>query len=186
MPAHRLPESFMSDSSLPPESESGPQPPLKPLRYALAGMVVIATVAAAGAWWFFGQSTRTGKLPGRFDLDTAMSLAGEQVPGHIESFYFVVLERGTPDEVTELSILMVKAAGEHDFLGVAGADPEYNLEILAASLARLPPASLSGLVLIYVGPPNQEAVVAPMVQPSGAELRFAPYDPSVPDPADTI
>lgn len=112
-----------------------------------------------------------------FNLDTAMRLAGTQVPPDLESFYFFAMTDETPEavEVTELGGKLMQAAQEHDYLGIAGPDPERNRRTLLAALAAHQADDLKTLVLIYVGPDSHRAAVGEAAQKAGFEARFVTY-----------
>jgi hypothetical protein len=110
-----------------------------------------------------------------------MNLAGAAVPEGTESFYFFVLEPDARGESEELADTLVRAAGEHEFLGIAGADAAHNRTVLLAALHRVRPRTLAGLIVIYVGPRDHEAELQSEVGASGAELRFVPYQPPAPE-----
>ncbi|MDP3293562.1 MAG: hypothetical protein Q8M37_02340 [Nevskia sp.] len=112
-----------------------------------------------------------------FNLDTAMRLAGTQVPPDLESFYFFAMTNEMPEavEVTELGGKLMQAAQEHDYLGIAGPDPERNRRTLLAALAAHQADDLKMLVLIYVGPDSHRAAVGEAAQKAGFEARFVTY-----------
>lgn len=143
--------------------------------------LLIAALAALwlGLWRLeLGRQALRAIERATYDLDAAMELAGAQVPSYVESFYFFVLEPDSGDESAELAGKLAQAAGEGEFLGIAGPDAEHNRSVLLAALALLARQNLAGLVIIYVGPPAQEAELQERVGAAGAELRFAPYVPA--------
>jgi hypothetical protein len=153
-------------------------------RHALpaAGIAVaVAAVAIAGVYQH-RRALHAAALAA-YDVDTAMSLAGRQVPSVTDSFYFFVLEHASDAEITELAEKLAQAATEHDYIGVTGADADYNRSALLSALAANRARRLDGLVIIYLGPPEHEPVLAPVVQASGAEFRFVQY---VPEPDGSI
>lgn len=112
-----------------------------------------------------------------FNLDTAMRLAGTQVPPNLESFYFFAMIDEAPEavDVNELGGKLMQAAQEHDYLGIAGPDPERNRRTLLAALAAHQADDLKALVLIYVGPDSHRAAVSAAAQAAGFEARFVTY-----------
>lgn len=112
-----------------------------------------------------------------FDLDTAMRLAGTQVPVELDSFYFFAMIDETPEvvDVAELGRKLMQAAQEHDYLGVAGPDPERNRRTLLAALAAHQADDLKPLVLIYIGPDSHRADIGAAAQTAGFELRYVSY-----------
>jgi len=151
---------------------------------ALAAAGALALAACSGAGRIPGpEAAAPAVLLAAYDLGLAMDLAGSQVPDEVEAFYFFVLDTDASGETGELAQKLVQAADEHDFLGIAGADPEHNRAILLAALSVPRERDLDGLVIIYVGPADQEAELAEYVRAAGAELRFVRYAPA---PADTI
>jgi hypothetical protein len=159
------------------ETPTDPAPPRRLRRWLLAG-ALLGAAAAVGVTlhWVRGQAARRAAAIASYDLNAAMDLAGAVVPTHIESFYFFVLEPDV-DESGELANKLVQAAHEQDFLGIAGADAEHNRRVLRAALAIVQPGTLSGLVIIYVGPKNHEAELQPLIDAAGAQLRFVVYLP---------
>lgn len=158
--------------------------PRRPWLAACLGAAVLAGCAAAPP-----APPAVAVLPAPaagYDLDLAMNLAGDQVPPYVDEFYFFVLDVDANGETAELADTLVRAASEHDFLGIAGADPEHNRDILLAALTVPRDRTLQGLIIIYVGPADQEADLADFVRDTGAELRFVPYVPPAPAAADTI
>ena len=109
-----------------------------------------------------------------FDRDTTISLATAQVPVEIDSFYFFVLDTETSVEQdsAELATTLRRAAAERDYLGIVGPDPERNRLTLLAALEAARGKTLSGVIVIYVGPIEQVDDLLPRVRASGAELRF--------------
>jgi hypothetical protein len=141
-------------------------------------VTLLIVVAGAGALrWFEQRTGQHAAATAAYDLDAAMDLAGFQVPAEVESFYFFVLDPGADGETGELAQKLVQAAGENDFVGIAGADPEHNREVLRAALALTGARDLKGLIIIYVGPPDHEAELVPLVRATGAQLRFVTYRP---------
>jgi hypothetical protein len=114
-----------------------------------------------------------------YDLDTAFNLAGEQVPPLVREYYFFALIDETPpaQEAEELAQKLRQAAQERDFLGISGPDPGRNRRALLAALERLRGERLDGLVLIYLGPVEQEAEIVEILQQRGVEPRFVAYPP---------
>ena len=140
-----------------------------------AGLAAAAAIAIGAIAWY-AQRPGAGPVIGEpFDLNTAMNLIGEQVPSEVESFYFFVLEPKSPTEAPELAAKMVEAAGQHEFLGITGADAGHNRAVLLAALAVPRDKPLQGLVIIYAGPPEQETELREVVLRNGAEFRFVPY-----------
>ncbi len=117
-----------------------------------------------------------------FNLDMAMRLAGSQVPAETESFYFfpMVDEVPEPVDVHELGGKLIQAAKEHDYLGIAGPDPERNRRTLLAALAAHQADDLKTLVLIYLGPDSHRGDIEAAARKAGFEARFVTY----PEPGD--
>lgn len=118
-----------------------------------------------------------------FNLDTAMRLAGTQVPPELESFYFFAMLEPVPEaqDIAELGIKMQAAANERDYLGIAGPDPERNRRTLLGALDAHRGEDLSGMILIYVGPVSHRDSVSGAAAAAKVELRFVAY-PEVPPP----
>jgi len=114
-----------------------------------------------------------------YDLDTAFNLAGEQVPLMVQEYYFFALIGETPpaQEAGELAQKLRQAAHERDYLGISGPDPRRNRRALLAALQQLRGEPLDGLVLIYLGPVEQEAEIVEILQQRGIEPRFVAYPP---------
>ncbi len=114
-----------------------------------------------------------------YDLDTAFNLAGEEVPLLVQEYYFFALIGETPpaQEAEDLAQKLRQAARERDFLGVSGPDPRRNRRALLEALERLDGERLDGLVLIYLGPVEQEAEIVEILRQRGAEPRFVAYPP---------
>jgi len=112
-----------------------------------------------------------------FDLDTAMRLAGSQVPPELDSFYFFAMLEPAPEaqDIAELGSKMQAAARERDYLGVAGPDSERNRRTLLAALDAHRDEDLSGMILIYVGPDSHRDTVSSAAQAAKVELRFVAY-----------
>lgn len=139
-----------------------------------------ATALAAAAL----ASTATSAAPGggepvnaAFNLDTAMRLAGTRVPAELDSFYFFAMIDEAPElvDVAELGDKLAQAAAEHDYLGVAGPDPERNRRTLLAALAARKATDLKALKLIYLGPDSHRAEISAAAQAAGFELHFLSY-----------
>ena len=148
-----------------------------------AGLAAAALIAVGLAVWLQKRPGEGTAAAEPFNLDTAMNLIGAEVPTGVESFYFFVLEAKSPTETSELAEKMVQAAGEHEFLGITGADPSHNRAVLLAALAVPRQQDLRGLIIIYAGPPEQETELREVVLKNGAEFRFVPYAPG---PGETI
>jgi hypothetical protein len=114
-----------------------------------------------------------------YDLDTAFNLAGEQVPLLVQEYYFFALigEAAPAREAAELAQKLRQAAREHDYLGISGPDPARNRRALLAALQQLRGQPLDGLVLIYLGPVEQEAEIVETLRDRGIEPRFVAYPP---------
>lgn len=156
-----------------------------------AALAITAATGALGAWLHLRMAAQqAAEFETAFNVNQAMELAGAEVPPGIESFYFFILERAAPDESSELADKLELAADENDYVGIAGADSKHNREVLLAALQRVLDASrgrvLTGLVIIYVGPADQEAELTTVVKAAGAELRFVPYSIVVPAKQETI
>ena len=166
-------------------SSADPVPPFTAVpsarhwRISLAAALTATLAVAAIGFWLNARAPHplvTGGAP--FDLDTAMALAGGEVPSQIEDFYFFPLDRNVAGESVELSEKLTLAAAQREYLGVAGADPEHNLTVVLDALATNGRRDLSGLILIYIGPVEQKDKLASAVSVTGAELRFVPYAPA--------
>ena len=118
-----------------------------------------------------------------FNLDTAMRLAGTQVPPELESFYFFAMLEPVPEaqDIAELGSKMQAAARERDYLGIAGPDPERNRRTLLAALDAHRGEDLSGMILIYVGPASHRESVSGAAAAARVVLRFVAY-PELPPP----
>lgn len=153
----------------------------------MAALSITLATALVGGWLHLRmaaqQAAETG--PG-FNATQAMELAGAQVPAETEGFYFFILERAAPDESADLAAKLGLAADEHDFVGIAGADAQHNRRVLLAALAATRDRELAGLVIIYVGPADQEEELNAVVRAAGAELRFVPYTHAAPAIQETI
>lgn len=136
-----------------------------------------ATAAPASA---SGPATSAGPA---FDLDTAMALAGQQVPPDLDSFYFFAMLEAEPQpgDVGELGEKMLAASSERDYLGVAGPDAERNRRTLLAAFEARRGDDLSGMILIYLGPARDRAEVEAAAAASRVTLRYVPY-PAEPQP----
>lgn len=134
-----------------------------------AAAVVPAVVAPAEA---AGEPINTA-----FNLDIAMRLAGTQVPAETESFYFFPMVDEVPEavDVHELGGKLMQAAQEHDYLGIAGPDPERNRRTLLAALAAHQSDDLKTLVLIYLGPDSHRGDIETAARKAGFEARFVTY-----------
>jgi hypothetical protein len=152
-----------------------------------AALSAVLAVAAIGGWLHMRMAKQQAAEAGAvFDATQAMELAGAEVPPDIESFYFFILERDAPDESAELANKLGLAAEEHDYVGIAGADSNHNRRVLLAALKAVRGRHLAGLVIIYVGPAEHEDELAAVVRSAGAELRFVPYQMTVPARQETI
>lgn len=161
-----------------------PAPSPATRRWPLALALAAVAVLALGTLRWYHERPRAGLVPAQsFDLDTAMNLIGAEVPSDVESFYFFVLEPRADPEAPELAAKMVQAAGEHDFIGITGADAGHNRAVLLAALALPRERDLRGLIIIYAGPPEQESELRDVVLKNGAEFRFVEYKPTT---AETI
>lgn len=142
-------------------------------------MLLTLATAAGGAWigkkW---QLQQAAAATAGFDFNLAIELAGAAVPEDLESFYFFPLDRSSPDPGPELQAVLIRAAAEHEYLGITGADAQYNLEVLLAALAAPRADTLAGLVIVYVGPAEHESQLRPSVNAAGAELQFVIYSPA--------
>jgi hypothetical protein len=112
-----------------------------------------------------------------YDLETAMVLAGKAVPDTVEEYYFFALfEDPIPfDEVSLLASKLRDAANEHDYLGIAGPDPERTRHSLLAALEANRDRPLTGLTVIFVGPIEHRQEMVRAVRSSGAEIRYVTY-----------
>ena len=140
-----------------------------------AAAVVPAVVAPA-------EATAGEPINSTFNLDIAMRLAGTQVPAETESFYFFPMVDEVPEavDVHELGGKLMQAAREHDYLGIAGPDPERNRRTLLAALAAHQTDDLKTLVLIYLGPDSHRDEISAAARKAGFEARFVTY----PEPGD--
>ncbi len=155
------------------ETRSPPRGWPGPLAAALA--ITLATAAIGGWLHLRTAEQQVAESDAGFNVTQAMELAGTQVPPEIESFYFFILEREAPDESADLADKLGLAADAHDYVGIAGADARHNREVLLAALGAARGRVLTGLVIIYVGPADQEAELSVAIKATGAELRFVPY-----------
>jgi hypothetical protein len=116
-------------------------------------------------------------LAEEYDLNTAFNLAGEQVPGLVEEYYFLVLIGDVPpeQEAAELAQKLRQAAREHDYLGLTGPDPQRNRRALLTALESLDDAPLQGLVVIYLGPVEQHDEIVALLRRRGIEPRYVVY-----------
>lgn len=118
--------------------------------------------------------------PSAFDLDTAMALAGQQVPAELDSFYFFAMLEPAPrdTDVADLGAKMLAASAERDYLGVAGPDPVRNRDTLLAAFRARQADDLSGMILIYLGPDAHREAISRVAAAARVELRFVPYPAS--------
>jgi hypothetical protein len=116
-----------------------------------------------------------GAVP--FNQSAAINLAGEQVPPDVDGFYLYVMEpdRALADESAELAGKLRQAAAERDYLGIIGVDPERNHQILIEALHLAREHSLSGAIVIYLGPSELAEDVAERLGTAGADLRYVVY-----------
>jgi hypothetical protein len=123
------------------------------------------------------QATTSALEPPAYDLETAMALAGQEVPADTEEYYFFALfEDPVPDDEIELLAAKLRdAAREHDFLGIAGPDAQRTRHSLLAALDADREQSLAGLTLIFVGPIEHRDEVTRAVRGAGAEIRYVSY-----------
>ncbi|WP_295686943.1 hypothetical protein [uncultured Nevskia sp.] len=135
-------------------------------------LAAVVPTAAAPAEAAAGEPINT-----TFNLDIAMRLAGTQVPAETESFYFFPMVDEVPEavDVHELGVKLMQAAQEHDYLGIAGPDPERNRRTLLAALVAHQADDLKTLVLIYLGPDSHRADISAAGQKAGFETRFVTY-----------
>lgn len=128
-------------------------------------------------------TTEVPSVDTAFNLDTAMRLAGSQVPPELESFYFFAMLEPAPEaqEIAELGLKMQAAAAERDYLGIAGPEPTRNRRVLLAALDAHRGEDLSGMVLIYVGPVSDRDAVSAAASAAKVELRFVPYPEAAPE-----
>lgn len=144
---------------------------------AVATLLTLAT-AAGGAWLGTRWHQQQGVAAQAYSMNTAIELAGAAVPEGVESFYFFPLDAAAPDPGPELLAMLQQAAAEHEYVGITGADAQYNLDTLLAVLAAPRDGSLAGLVIVYVGPADHEARLRASVTGAGAELHFVTYSPT--------
>lgn len=168
-------------------------PPNRDLKAAIAITVVIAA-ALLLAWQpkpagapvaVAAESAAAPPTPAAdsdFDLNTAMNLAGQQVPPELDSFYFFAMleDEAQPGDVGELGAKMLAAASERDYLGVAGPDAERNRRTLLAAFDARRGDDLSGMILIYLGPDHDRAAVTAAAAASRVELRYVAYPVETP------
>lgn len=146
---------------------------------SLSIVLALAVILAAGV---FAAPYATDAYRARypepvFDRNTAFVLAGMAVPQEIEGFYFFVLDSEQPAEevAVEMAGYMLKASDEQDYLGVIGPDPARNLSILQTAFDSVGSELLSGMKLVYVGPPEQRETVVAAMQPHGGKTKFVAY-----------
>ncbi|MGQ3056468.1 MAG: hypothetical protein ACT6T0_04670 [Nevskia sp.] len=165
-------------------------PPLPSRDFRTAALILVGIAAALALAWRAPSDLPppvvaasapapgpAGTLAAAFNLDTAMRLAGTQVPPELDSFYFFAMLEPAPEaqDIAELGSKMQAAARERDYLGVAGPDPERNRRTLLAALEAHHGEDLSGMILIYLGPDQHRAEVASAARAAGVELRFVAY-----------
>ncbi|MCX7070392.1 MAG: hypothetical protein NTW01_05265 [Gammaproteobacteria bacterium] len=165
-------------------------PPLPSRDFRTAALILVGIAAALALAWRAPSDlpppvvAASAPAPGpagtpaaAFNLDTAMRLAGTQVPPELDSFYFFAMLEPAPEaqDIAELGSKMQAAARERDYLGVAGPDPERNRRTLLAALEAHHGEDLSGMILIYLGPDQHRAEVASAARAAGVELRFVAY-----------
>lgn len=165
-------------------------PPSRDFRTAIA--VCIGIAAALGLGWRAPSSlpqavaapvaAAVDTVDTGFSLDTAMRLAGAQVPPELESFYFFAMLEPAPEaqDIAELGLKMQAAASERDYLGIAGPDPERNRRTVLAAFDARRDDDLSGMILIYVGPISHREAVAAAARSAKVELRFVAYPEASP------
>lgn len=119
---------------------------------------------------------------GAFNLDTAMALAGREVPKERDSFYFFAMLDPAPEaaDVAELGAKMRAASAERDFLGVAGPDADRNRRTLLAALDVRRADDLSGMILIYLGPSRDREAIGRAAAAARVELRYVDYPADAP------
>lgn len=116
-----------------------------------------------------------------YDLNTAMALAGQEVPAETQSYYFFAFVDEVPaeQEIGDLAEKLQQASKEHDYLGISGPDTERNRRNLLRALAASQGKDLSGVTIVYVGPAVQRDEVSAAIRTAGAQARFVAYpDPS--------
>ena len=149
----------------------------------LAALLLTVAMAGGGAWlqsrWPAPESGTVGTAA--YDINVAIELAGTVVPAEIESFYFFPIDPAASDQAPELATVLLRAAAEHDFVGITGTDAQNNLVIVLAALDAASAGALAGAVIVYVGPAEHESRLRPSIARAGAELRLVHYAPS---PAD--
>lgn len=137
-------------------------PPPAPAAPAIAETVAAPVPAAA---------------PAAFDLDTAMRLAGTQVPPELDSFYFFAMLEPAPQDhdVADLGAKMLAASAEHDYLGIAGPDAARNRDTALAAFHARRDDDLSGMILIYLGPEAHREEISRAASGARVELRYVVY-----------
>jgi hypothetical protein len=112
-----------------------------------------------------------------YDLNTAFNLAGEQVPPVVQEYYFLALTEDVPPErdAFDLAETLRRAAQDHDYLGLTGPDPRRNRRALLTALDNLAEVPLQGLIVIYVGPVEQQDEIVAVLRRRGIEPRFVVY-----------
>lgn len=168
-------------------------PPLPSRDFRTAVLILVGIAAALALAWrapsalpppvaALAPAPEPAVAPAAFNLDTAMRLAGTEVPPDLDSFYFFAMLEPAPEaqDIAELGSKMQAAARERDYLGVAGPDPERNRRTLLAALEAHRGEDLSGMILIYLGPDQHRADVASAASAAGVELRFVAYPEASP------
>ena len=115
-------------------------------------------------------------IPG-YDSNKAMNLSGSFVPRHVQGYYFIEILDDASDAsyTSEILQLMQQAHADQDLLGIIGEDAARLRRLVLASLEQTAPGSLSDATIIIIARPQDESVLRPAIEASGAELRFGIY-----------
>lgn len=107
----------------------------------------------------------------------AINLAGDRVPAGVEGFYFMVVDanRDSAEQAAELASMMVKAASENDYLGVASADPQLSEQVMLMAFAISSEHELRNMRLIYVSGRAHQAAIKSQAARAGIALQYVVY-----------
>lgn len=160
-------------------------PILPPRGYAAHHLAAAVLTLVLAAFGYLALRATPPAHPAHqaFDANAAMDLAGAQVPPEVESFYFFILNEDSnlAADTCELAEKLILAAAEHEFLGIIGPDPQRNRRTLLGALEANHGKNLAGVIVIYLGPAEDQNELKARVSDSGAELRFVEY-PALPQP----
>lgn len=131
----------------------------------------VATVPAASE-----VSSSSGGILG-YDSNVAMNLSGELVPPEVEGYYFIEILDDAPNAeyLLELRDLLARTHADSDYLGVIGRDAGRVRRLLLEVLREAPAGSLSEATIVMIGRAQDEPALRPVVEASGAKLRFGIY-----------